>query len=292
MSQPSPENENPFQSPAPIDSVHAPAATSRTGGSRLGDILGRAFNAYTSQWSAWPLPVFICGLILIGSELACFFPVLFAQGPLMCALFACAMLNLRDQPVDTSALGRGWNVFWSAAWGGIVLLLIQMLPVIFFLIVMVAGMAGFGATVAPRQPGGKPDDAAAALFAFGFMAFYFLFFFGFMAWMFYFNTRTMFVMPLIADRGYGFSDAWHASWEATRRRFWERLLLVVLAGILGGIGVYICYVGVLFTLPLYFLIIGAAYEDEFGIAFEGWRIPSAPPVPPGASPFVTGEAMR
>jgi len=111
MSQLTPENENPFQSPAPIESVHAPVATSGTGSSKLGEILGRAFNAYTSQWSAWLLPVLICGLILIGCMLACIFPMYFAQGPLMCALFACAMLNLRGQPVDTSALSRGWNVF-------------------------------------------------------------------------------------------------------------------------------------------------------------------------------------
>lgn len=81
----------------------------------------------------------------------------------------------------------------------------------------------------------------------------------------------MFVMPLVADRGYDFATAIAESWRATRVRLLERLLVSFLAAIIGVMGMYFCYVGLLFTLPLQFLIIAAAYDDEFGIA----SIPSA-----------------
>jgi hypothetical protein len=277
--------DNPFQSPQPTGDSFAPAPIGGTGTSRLGEILGRAFNSYFRQWGEWPVPVLICGLIAIGCNLACVFPIFFAQGPLLCAMFACAFRNLRGWPVDTSSLRRGWEVAGAAMLSGIALMLIQFIPMLLMLGVIFGGMILFGAGVAPNQPGAKPNDAAIMAFMFSTMAVWMLLIFFTMVWGFYFSTRTMFVFPLIADRGYGFSDAWHASWEATRRRFWERLLLVVLAGIIGGLGVYICYVGIIFTIPIYFMIIAAAYEDEFGIAFDGWEMPSMP-VPAGESPFL------
>lgn len=252
-----------------------------TGVAPLGEILSRAFNSYFRQWGEWPLPVLLCGLILIGAELACMVPALFAVGALSCALFACAMHNLRGRPVDTAVLARGWDLFWPAAWSGIALLLIQIVPAFLFGGLVFVGMMILGVSLAPAQPGGKIEESAAALLGFGVIAAFMLYSFFVMAWTFYFNTRTMFVMPLVTDRGYGFSEAWHASWEATRRRFWERLLLVVLAGIVGSLGAFACYVGVIFTLPLYFLVIAAAYEDEFGIALESWD--TTTPMPEGAA---------
>lgn len=280
---------NPFQSPSPSSDLPAPVATTATGTSRLGDILGRAFNSYFRQWGEWPVPVLVCALIGIVSYLACVFPFFLAQGPLSCAMFACALRNLRGWPVDTSSLGRAWQVAGTAMCSGICLMLLQLIPMLLILAIVFGGMALFGVSVAPKQPGAKPDDAAVMAFMFSMMAVWMLLAFALMVWGFYISTRTMFMFPLIVDRGYGFSTAWHASWEATRRRFWERLLLVVLGGIIGGLGVYICYVGVIFTMPLNFMIIAAAYEDEFGITFEDWALPAAPTrVASGDSPFLTG----
>jgi hypothetical protein len=280
---------NPFQSPSPAGEISAPpVGPPAASGSRLGAILGKAFNSYFRQWGEWPVPVLICGLIFIGCELACVFPVLLAMGPLSCALYACAFRNLRGWPVDTSSLGRGWQVVGPAMRTGICLWLIQAIPIVIFMIVIFGAVAIFGASVAPRQPGMKPDDATIVTFMFGMMAVYGIVIFGSMLWALVFMTRTMFVYPLVADRGYGFADAWHASWEATRRRFWERLLLVVLASILGNIGIYLCYVGIIFSLPLNFMIVAAAYEDEFGIAFEGWDLSAGSGPPSAESPFAPG----
>jgi hypothetical protein len=261
------DSENPFRSPNAFDPAREPQPVLpvNPSGSRLGEIISRAFNSYMRQWSEWPVPMLLLALIMLVCYVACVFPFLIAQGPLMCAAFGCAFRNLRGWPVDTSALRRGMEVFWPAVRSGICLLVLQAIPIVIIAAFFGAAMAIFAATMGPKQPGGQPDPAVVLPAMFGMMAVYMVLIFGFMIWTIYFATRTMFVMPLVADRGYGFFSAWHASWDATRKRFWERLLLVVLAGILGGLGVYLCYVGVIFTMPLYFLILAAAYEDEFGI---------------------------
>jgi hypothetical protein len=272
------DNDNPFRSPIPFDPANEPQPVLPVSpsGSRLGDIISRAFNSYMRQWSEWPVPMLLLALIMLVCYIACVFPFLIAQGPLMCAAFGCAFRNLRGWPVDTSALRRGMDVFWPAVRTGICLFLLQVIPIVIIAAFFGAAMAIFAATIGPKQPAGQPNPAVVLPAMFGMMAVYMAFIFGFLAWSFYFSTRTMFVMPLVADRGYGFFTAWHVSWDATRKRFWERLLLVLLAGIIGGLGVYLCYVGVIFTMPLYFLLIAAAYEDEFGISDLGASEPPQP----------------
>ena len=261
-----PETGNPFQSPAPPLREVAPSQV-RVGSpfatpSGFGNQISRAFNCYLAQWSAWLVPLLLCGLIAIVSYLACVLPFLLAQGPLACGLYMCAFRNLRGWPVDSSALNRGWEVLGSAMLTSVALVLLQMAP---FLLLALLGLTGFG--LFAFLNGGAPVDpqrAAPWIMALVFGA-EMIFIFVMVVWTLWINARTMFVMPLVADRGYDFSSAFAESWRATRVRFWERLLVSFLAAIIGMLGAYVCYIGVLFTLPLQFLIIAAAYDDEFGI---------------------------
>ena len=83
-------------------------------------------------------------------------------------------------------------------------------------------------------------------------------------WALWFTTRTMFVLPLIADRRLGFTPALRQSWIETRQGFWELLLLKLVADVVGAIGIYLMYVGLLFTLPFRFTLIASVYEERFG----------------------------
>ena len=47
-------------------------------------------------------------------------------------------------------------------------------------------------------------------------------------WMVWFGTKTMYVMPLIADRGCSFLEAFTESWRLTKTRFWELFVLYFL----------------------------------------------------------------
>jgi hypothetical protein len=264
---PSSDPGNPFQAPAPpirqdaVGEVRAGSPFAAPSG--FGNQISRAFNCYLSQWSAWIVPLLLSGLIAIACYLACVLPFLLAQGPLACGLYICAFRNLRGWPVDTSALNRGWDALGSAMLAGFALMLLQAAPLLVFAIIGFAAFAIFA-----TLNGGQPIDPnqAAAWFVILVFGAEIMFMFVMMIWTLWINARTMFVLPLVADRGYDFSTAFAESWRATRVRFWERLLVSFLASLIGMMGMYACYVGVLFTLPLQFLIIAAAYDDEFGIA--------------------------
>lgn len=267
-----PDTGNPFQSPAPLApedaSGQVPAGSPSGAQTGFGNQINRAFNCCLAQWSNWIVPLLLCGVIALVCYVACVLPFLLAQGPLACGLYMCAFRNLRGWPVDTSALNRGWEVLGSAMLAGLALMLLQAAPI------LLLAAAGFGAfAVFAYINGGAPvnaEEAAPWIMAIVFVV-EIVFVFVMMAWTLWINARTMFVMPLVADRGYDFATAIGESWRATRVRLLERLLVSFLAMIIGMMGVYFCYVGLLFTLPLQFLIIAAAYDDEFGIA----SVPSA-----------------
>jgi membrane-anchored glycerophosphoryl diester phosphodiesterase (GDPDase) len=82
-------------------------------------------------------------------------------------------------------------------------------------------------------------------------------------WMLWFGTRTMFVFPLIAQRQCGFAAAWSQSWRETRLRFWELLIINFVAGLLGMLGLYAMYIGLIFTMPIMFSIIMSVYDERF-----------------------------
>jgi hypothetical protein len=268
MSQTSPPSDpgNPFQSPAPpvwpdgVGELRSGSPFAAPSG--FGAQISRAFNCYLTQWSAWIVPLLLSGLIAVVCYLACVLPFLLAQGPLACGLYMCAFRNLRGWPVDNSGLNRGWEALGSAMLASLALVLLQAAPLLLFALLGFAAFAIFAAFNGGRPI--DPEQAAAGIMILVFGA-EILFMFAMMIWALWLNARTMFVLPLVADRGYDFSTAFAESWRATRVRFWERLLVSFLASLIGMMGMYACYVGVLFTLPLQFLIIAAAYDDEFGI---------------------------
>ncbi len=222
------------------------------------------------QWTQWLPPVLIAAVIFVVSYCLCLFPVLLTIGPLSCGLYACAFRGLRGEPIDTGALGRGWERLGTSMLAGLVLMLLQMAPMLlmyaamFLFLAMMGAFAG-GPGGGPRVPGGGGNDGAAVLIMLPFMALMMLMMFAIYAWMLWIGTRTMFVLPLVADRGCSFSTAFRTSWNATRERFWELLLLYFLAAMIAMLGSYACYVGALFTTPLYFLTIAAAYDGRLGI---------------------------
>jgi membrane-anchored glycerophosphoryl diester phosphodiesterase (GDPDase) len=115
-------------------------------------------------------------------------------------------------------------------------------------------------------PAGGPPDAEVAMVLVVMIVTWVLMLLGGVAgmvWMWWLTTRTMFVLPLVADRELDFSTAWRMSWQETRYGFWELLLLNFLAGIIGMLGFYVCYVGALVSIPLGVMMVDAAYEGRF-----------------------------
>jgi uncharacterized membrane protein len=91
-----------------------------------------------------------------------------------------------------------------------------------------------------------------------------------------------FTLPLIAERRLGVIDAMKLSFETTRPNMWMFMLFAFVVGLLAGLGAVACYVGLLVTYPLHFLITAAAYKDVFGVA--GARSTPAVAAPPAYPP--------
>jgi hypothetical protein len=225
------------------------------------------FQVYFQRWRDWIVPMLVAALVMLAAIVCCYFPALLVAGPLACGLYACGLATLRGRPIDSDTLWRGWPATWSSMGAWIVVTLLGMLPMVLLQIFMFVVMFGLGAVLDSGPPqaghGAKSPDGSVIVFMLGTMGVMMLGMLLSMVWVFWINTRTMFILPLIADRNVDFGTAWRMSWEATRTGFWELLLLQFLAGLIGGLGIYVCYVGVIFTLPIYFTLIATAYEHRF-----------------------------
>lgn len=75
-----------------------------------------------------------------------------------------------------------------------------------------------------------------------------------------------FTFPLIVEKKLGVIEAMQRSFETTRPNMWMFMLFAFVVAILGSLGQLACYVGLLVTYPLQFLIAAAAYKDCFGVS--------------------------
>ncbi len=94
------------------------------------------------------------------------------------------------------------------------------------------------------------------------------------------SGRGMLAMPLTVDRGESGFGALQKSWEALKNDTLNSVLFIIVAGIVSGLGVLACGVGVLFTAPIAPLAIAIVYRDFFDTEM-GLRGPTLDmPLPP------------
>jgi uncharacterized membrane protein len=88
----------------------------------------------------------------------------------------------------------------------------------------------------------------------------------------------MFSYPLIVDRNLGTIEAIKASLDVTKQNAPMFILFGIVVHLVGGIGIVVCCIGVIFTAPLLITSVSCAYRDCFGSpgSFDAY----APPPPP------------
>jgi len=74
-----------------------------------------------------------------------------------------------------------------------------------------------------------------------------------------------FTIPLIVERDLGPIEAMQASREATSGDLWMFVLFAFLVGLIHQAGAYLCYIGLLVTMPLQYTITAIAFRDCFGV---------------------------
>ncbi len=88
-----------------------------------------------------------------------------------------------------------------------------------------------------------------------------------------------FTLPLIVKKGLGVFDAMGRSFDLTKKGWFMFTLFAFVVGMISQIGVYACYVGIVFTLPLLYTISAVAYTDCFegGYHPEGQEVQGGTP---------------
>jgi hypothetical protein len=79
----------------------------------------------------------------------------------------------------------------------------------------------------------------------------------------YLAVAWIFTSMLIIDRKYDFWPAMEISRRVVTAQWWRIFVLLILAGIIGSLGVIVLFVGVFFTIPIFFGSVAVAYETLF-----------------------------
>lgn len=80
----------------------------------------------------------------------------------------------------------------------------------------------------------------------------------------YLGFVWIFALPLTLERGMHFWAAMQLSRQVVHRHAGRMLLLVLAAGLLGASGALLFGFGLILTMPIYFAVLMAAYEEFFG----------------------------
>jgi uncharacterized membrane protein len=134
---------------------------------------------------------------------------------------------------------------------------------------------GFIVTIAASGDSQEPNPAA----MFGFLGFMILFWLAIVLVIIVVSILFTFSYPLIVDRRLPGMDAVKLSARAALANFWRLLGLSLISGLLGFVGLLMCYVGAFLVMPISYSALAVAYEQVFGISNTPVQ-PNIPPPPP------------
>lgn len=191
------------------------------------------------------------------------------MGPMMCGLYLTFLRRMAGETIEFGTLFKGFDYFGD----GMIAALLHYIPMILiivpFYVVMI--FAQFGMMASSRD--GQPNPAVAisffALVAIGLPIMMIL--------MIILSIGFSFAYQLIVDRGLSGVNAVKLSFKAGFANFWRLFGLLLLNGLLGAGGVLLCYVGLIFVLPITFAALAVAYTQVFGTAPRPSLYPPPPP---------------
>lgn len=236
---------------------------------RFGEWIGEGWNMFAEQWKVWVLNALVLSLVTIVPGVAIY------------------ILLFVVTPASTGSGGAGL---------GIVMLALIFLGAILILLLSTYIHAGMYHT-AFKQLRGEPISTS-DLFAGGDRWLPLLgasFLIGVLVVIgtllcvipgFIVAGALYFALPLVVERRLSPGEAIQTSRDATRGDLFMFVLFALVVSLIAQAGSYLCYVGLLVTLPLHYTIAVIAYRDCFGAA--GARSFASKPAPPhayGAPPF-------
>jgi uncharacterized membrane protein len=175
---------------------------------------------------------------------------LFVVGPLIAGLNFITLQAIRRQPASAGDVFTGFRTcYWQLFLGQLVPGLLAGLCLI---PIVVVGLIAFLPTIMHDQP---PE--ATTLIIWGVVALVCVVPFIFL------QVNWMFTLPLIIDKRLDFWPAMRTSWTMVRKHWWQVFGLLLIVGLLNVVGLILCCVGLLFSMPLGIGAMMYAYETMF-----------------------------
>lgn len=207
--------------------------------------------------------------ILVGSAV----PFGILMGPMMCGLYMTFLMKRTGKPIEFGTLFKGFDFFGQS----VIATLIHVVPIVIIVVpAYILFYIGFFVTMAAS--GGEDPNPG---LAFGFIGVMIVFWLAIFLIIILISIAFSFSYPLIVDRRLMGIDAVKLSAKAAMANFWKLLGLSLMSGLLGFIGICLCYVGVFFVFPISYAALAIAYEQVFGISnapAPGVNLPPPPPI--------------
>lgn len=213
--------------------------------------LGEWFGYATTHYSAVLGPMIGFSFIYLFAFLGSAIPYLglliffFVKWPMQAGFTAVSLKQLKGQDWSFGDFFTGFQHY-----GTMLLFALLLLGVILCGMLPAALVAGAAAVLSAVVRGAAPVFLLAA------GVFYL---FNLLALIYVFVRVTAFAVPLIVDRHCGAIEAMQGSWALTRGHFLGAFGTLFLLGLIDFGGALMCYVGLLFTIPLTYLVWNAGY---------------------------------
>jgi hypothetical protein len=189
-------------------------------------------------------------------------------GPMMCGLYLCLFAQMRGQPVEFGDLFKGFDYFVQ----GLVAAAIQTIPIFIVLVPSYIIFFAFMVATMPHDRYARDQGPPVGLFI-GVCLFALVM----MVISLAIHLLFVFAYPLIVDRKLSGWDAIRLSARASMKNFGGMLGLVLLNTLLSILGVFACYVGAIFVIPISFAAYAAAYRRIFPEIAPSLMSPPPPP---------------
>jgi uncharacterized membrane protein len=211
------------------------------------------------------------GMSAVGLIIGSAVPLGILTGPMMCGLYLAYFKLRRREPIEFGTLFKGFDYFGPS----VVATLLHVIPI---LVIVVPAYLLFylGFFVSIVAQGDQPNPAA-MLGVFGMFALFWIFV---VLVIIFISVGFTFAYPLIVDRKLQGLDAVKWSFKAAIANFWRLLGMMLLNGLLGIVGIALCYVGVFLVFPITYGAIAIAYEQVFGLSDPNDFGSNLPPPPP------------
>jgi hypothetical protein len=213
----------------------------------IGGTISRGWALYKANFGICVGATF---LVLLCQQAAGFIPILgiilslMVQGPLMAGLYNFFIRLVRG---ETPGIGDAFTGFGQGFWRycGTFLLMILLVYVWFIPLGVVAIFVPANTTA-----------FIVAMLTLGLIG---------LAGAVYVGVAFIFAMALSADLQLGPWDALRVSRRVVSKRWFSLFGLAILAGLLSALGILGCFIGIIFTMPILFVVTMLAYEDIFGV---------------------------